>query len=110
MFGLGLYMPGHLAASHLNHAVLSPGAVANDAENRKTLKYRSLTPMYSFTPIAVETLGALGDEASHFFRDVGNRIAAVTKEPKSYQFLMQRLSVAVQRGSSWNCSVIVVIG
>ena len=93
--------PDTLAASHLNHVVLSPGGVADDAENRKSSKYRSLTDMYSFTPpIAVETLGALGNEASHFFRDVGNRIVSATKEPRSYQFLMQRLSVAVQRGNA----------
>jgi hypothetical protein len=92
--------PDTLAASHLNRAVVSPGAVANDAESRKTLKYRSLSPLYSFWPVAVETLGALGDEASALFRDIGQRIAIVTGEPRSYQFLMQRLSVAVQRGNA----------
>ena len=92
--------PDTLAASHLNRAVLGPGAVANDAESRKTLKYRSLAPTYTFTPVAVETLGPLGDEASSFFRNIGNRIATVTNEPRSYQFLMQRLSVAIQRGNS----------
>ena len=50
--------------------------------------------------MAVETLGALGEDASIFFRDLGHRIAAVTLEPRSYQFLMQRLSVAVQRGNA----------
>jgi hypothetical protein len=92
--------PDTLAASHLNHAVLRPGAVATDAENRKSAKYRSLAAFYSFTPIAVETLGALGDEASNFFSDLGHRIAAVTAEPRSLQFLLQRLSVAVQRGNA----------
>ena len=92
--------PDTLAASHLNRAVLSPGAVANEAEKRKTAKYQSLTALYRFTPIAVETLGALGDEATAFFRDLGHRISSVTAEPRSFQFLMQRLSVAVQRGNA----------
>ena len=92
--------PDTLAASHLNRAVLSPGAVANDAESRKSTKYRSLTALYSFTPVAVETLGALGEQAYAFFRDLGHRIAAVTTEPRSFQFLMQRLSVTVQRGNA----------
>ena len=56
--------------------------------------------MYRFTPIAVETLGALGEEASAFFRDLGRRITAVTAEPRSLQFLLQRLSVTVQRGNA----------
>lgn len=33
------------------------------------------------------------DEASAYFRDLGHRITAVTSEPRSLQFLLQRLSV-----------------
>jgi hypothetical protein len=50
--------------------------------------------------VAVESLGALGEEATAFFRDVGHRIAAVSSEPKSFEYLMQRLSVTVQRGNA----------
>ena len=71
--------------------------MANDAESRKSAKYRSLAVLYSFMPVAVETLGALGEEAYTLFRDLGHRIAAVTTEPRSFQYLMQRLSVTVQR-------------
>ena len=85
--------PDTLAASHLNRAVVSPGAVANDAEDRKSSKYRSLAACYSFKPVAVETPGALGEEASAIFQDLGRRITAVTAEPRSFQFLIQRLSV-----------------
>lgn len=92
--------PDTLAASHLNRAVMSPGAVANYAENRKSSKYSSLSANYCFVPVAVETLGAPGDEALAFFRDIGQRIAAATAEPRSFQFLMQRVSVAVQRGNA----------
>ena len=46
------------------------------------------------------TLGALGDEASAVFGDLGRRTASVTAEPRSSQFLMQRLSVALQRGNA----------
>ena len=56
--------------------------------------------MYHFVPIVVETLGALCEKASAFFCDLGNCIAAVTSEPRSCQFLLQRLSVAVQRGNA----------
>ena len=84
----------------MNHAVLSPGAVATDAESRKAVKYRSLASLYSFTPVAVETLGAIGQEAFAFFQDLGRRIFANTAEPRSFQFLMQRLSVTVQRGNA----------
>ena len=92
--------PDTLAASYLNRAVVSPGAVANDAEDRKSSKYRSLAGYYSFKPVAVETLGALGEEASAFFQDLGRRITAVTAETCSFQFLMQRLSVTLQRSNA----------
>jgi hypothetical protein len=92
--------PDTLAVSHLNRAVAGPSTVANDAESRKATKYMSLSARYIFTPVAVESLGALGDEALAFFRDVGRRITAVTAEPRSFQFLMQRLSVAIQYGNA----------
>ena len=63
--------PDTFAGSPLNRAVRSPSAVANDAEHRRTTKHSSLASLYRFTPIAVETLGALGDEASAFFVDLG---------------------------------------
>ena len=84
--------PDTLAASHLNRAVISPGLVANDAEDRKTAKYRTLAPLYNFMPIAVESLGALGDCAIDFFQKLGQRISVATGEPRSSQFLFQRLS------------------
>ena len=65
-----------------------------------SINYYCSTLLYRFTPIAVETLGDLGDEASAFFGDLGRRIASVTAEPRSSQFLMQRLSVALQRGNA----------
>lgn len=92
--------PDTLAPSHLARAVAGPSVVANDAEDRKHAKYACLSPQYIFTPVAVETLGALGDEATAFLRDVGRRIAAVTAEPRSTQFLLQRLSIAIQRGNA----------
>ena len=49
---------------------------------------------------SVETLGALGEEAATFFRDIGRRIAVATGEPRSTQFLFQRLSIAIQRGNA----------
>ena len=85
--------------------MLYSGAVANDAEGRKLTKYRSLVAMYSFVPVAVETNGAMGEEAAAFFHDIVRRIAAATNEPKSFHFLMQRLSLTVQRGNeAYSCS------
>jgi hypothetical protein len=68
-----------LAASFLNKAVLGQGFVANDADARKTSKYSALAANYTFTPIAVETLGALGSVASAFFSELERRLQYATR-------------------------------
>jgi len=73
---------------------------ANEAEEKKKSKYSSLPPLYDFTSIAVETLGAVGESALDFLQELGRCIASLTAEPRSFLFLMQRLSVAVQRGNA----------
>ena len=87
--------------------------MADDDESRKSLEYRSLAAVYRFVPVAVEMLGALEEEASAVFRDFDHRIAAVTSEPRSHQFLLQRLS----RCAAWqyrlraqNCSSVKQTG
>ena len=75
--------PDTLAASHLNRAVTGHGAVANDAEQHKRLKYEAISQTHCFVPVAVETLSALGQEASDFFKDLGGRITAVSNERRT---------------------------
>ena len=55
---------------------------------------------FTFVPIAVEIFGVLGDAANDFMYELGKRISAVSREPRSRTFLMQRLSVAIQRGNA----------
>jgi len=43
--------------------------------------------MFGVVPVAIEALGAIGDEALAFLRDLGERIASVLEESLSYQFL-----------------------
>ena len=79
----------HVSGITLNRAVLSATAVANDAEQRKTVKYRLKASSYRFTATAVKTLRTFGD--------LRRRIASVTAELRSSQFLVQRSSVTLQR-------------
>jgi hypothetical protein len=58
--------------------VLARGAVAIDAEQPKRTKYFPLAARRHFIPVAIETLGSLGDEAMQCIRDVGRRVAAAT--------------------------------
>jgi hypothetical protein len=92
--------PDTLAQSHLKVAVTGPGVVASEAEDKKKAKYSNLSATYCFVPIAVETLGSIGDDASNFFHQLGRRIAHVTGERRATEFLLQHLSVAIQRGNA----------
>jgi len=71
--------------------------VANDAESLKSSKYLPLSAQYRLVPIAVETLGAPGDDEAFAFSGLGTALRATAAEPRSFRFLMQRVSVAVQR-------------
>ena len=72
------------------------------AEDRKVDKYRDLPRSPLFCPLSIETMGAMGPRSLDLVREVGRRIAMETGEPRSTDFLLQRLSVAVQRG---NCAL-----
>ena len=50
--------------------------------------------------MAVETCGAFGPLSMQFNRELGHRLKLVTNEPRSLQFLIQRISVAIQRGNA----------
>jgi len=53
-----------------------------------------------FVPVAVETMDALGEEASDCIHDLCKRIEGVTRERWATEFLLQRFSVAIHRGNA----------
>ena len=57
-----------------------------------------------FSPLAIETMGAMGPKSMALLWEVGRRVAAESGEPRSTDYLLQRLSVAVQRG---NCASVL---
>ena len=89
-----------LAPSHRVLPARGAGAVADEAEHHKKLKYSNLDSTHLFTPVAIETLGAMGKEALSFLKELGRRILISTCEPQAYQLLLPRVAVAVQRGNA----------
>ena len=63
-------------------------------------KYSHLNSAHTFTPVAIETSGVFGAKTMRFVQELGQRLERVTGEVRSTNFLIQRLSVAVQRGNS----------
>jgi len=73
--------------------------VACEAEDKKRAKYANLAPSFCFVPVAVETIGALG-VGSVELHELGRRITESTGERRATEYLLQRLSVAIQRGNA----------
>ena len=59
-------------------------------------------------PIAIETSGAMEPRTGSFSKEMGHRLRQVTGEARALAYLLQHLSVAIQR---WNAaSVLGTIG
>ena len=92
--------PDTLAPSHSSLASREAGSVVQEAEYKKTQKYSHLSPAHFFVPITVETMGVFGPEARNFFRELARRIKSVTDDHMTHQYLVQRVSVIIQRGNA----------
>ena len=86
-----------LAVSHLPITSRQPGAAAENASDRKEVKYAELARAHIFMPVAFETLGPIGVKATDFLSELGRRISAVTHDLREVSYLFQRVSVAIQR-------------
>ena len=92
--------PDIYAPSYTSHATREAGAVAQRAEYQKISKYAHLNSSHHFIPMAVETLGMFGSKALSFIQDLSWHLRQVTGEPRSLEYLLQRISVAVQQGNA----------
>lgn len=97
--------PDTFAPSYRVQATQGPGLVAAAAEESELDAYKDLPHSHTFTPVAVETLGAIGPQSISFLKELGERIFIETGNHKSTKYLFQRISVAVQRR---NCKTIMM--
>ena len=92
--------PDSFAPSHLVSSASGAGVVAEQADQIKHSKYSTLQPKFHFVPVAIETSGVFGLEASIFLHDLSRRLRQATSEPKAFNHLLQRISVASQQANS----------
>src|SRR6476469_761626 len=93
-------IPDTLAPSHLPSTRALAGAAATQAATLKHHKYSSLSSSHIFIPISVETLGAWASESLKFVKELGIRVSAASGDRREPAFLLQRLSIAIQRGNA----------
>jgi hypothetical protein len=89
-----------LAPSRISSSSSVVGFAASMAENKKTSKYKTLTDNFVFYPVATETMGVWGDVAIKFIRKIGEKITFLTGEKRATSFLIQHISLAMQRGNA----------
>ena len=88
-----------MAPSYRSAAVSGTGSVAALAEAKKSSKYAHLSTS-SFFPVAIESLGALGPISHSFIKSLGQRICCYTGDELAGHYLLQWLSITVQRGNA----------
>ena len=92
--------PDTFAASHFARTSSPAGAAASHAAEAKIQKYESLSASHFFVPVAIETTGVWCEEGLNFIRELGRRTSLITSDPRETSFLLQKISVAVQRGNA----------
>ena len=92
--------PNTFAPSYLPSAASGVGAVAAAAEERKKRKQSHLDQCHLFVPFANENTGVFGPETMEFLWEMGHRLQLVSADHNSTTYLIQKLSVAVQRGNT----------
>jgi len=86
-----------LAQSYVHETSQTPGATAEAAAERKTNKHTSLAQSYLFVPVAAETMGAINKDGMDFLSELGRRITQSIDDHCESAFLLQRLSMLIQR-------------
>lgn len=89
-----------LAHSYINESSKKACSVADKAERYKHNHYILLKENHLFTPIAFESLGCMGPETRIFIKKLGSLMKKASGEPRSMDYLLQKLSIAIQRGNA----------
>ena len=89
-----------LAPSNVGLSAVGGGDAASRAERLKVEKYSELRDRIIFIPLGFETVGGWGTECKVFVNKLGSLVMEKTGEKRSKVFLVQRLSIAIQRGNA----------
>jgi len=58
------------------------------------------TGSWPTVPVAIETAGTWNNQAVELVKELGRRMTALTEDTRETTYLVQRLSVALQRGNA----------
>ena len=78
----------------------TPGAVASKAETEKRQKYSCLESEFWIVPAALKSTGVCGEAALALVKEIGRRITYRSGERRARSFIVQRISLEIQRGNA----------
>ena len=81
----------------LLHRATEQEVASKKATDNKTENYQELEKTHIFFPVAIETAGSWSQQAIALVQEIGRRISAINEDNRETTFLLQRLSVALQR-------------
>ena len=93
-------MADPLCTTYVKKASKESCSAANDRERKKVSKYLNLSDNYYFVPVGAETYGAFGAEGLKLLKKIGSKICKAAGEKRSTSFLLQSISMAIQRGNA----------
>ena len=89
-----------LCDSYVRKSAKKAGSAAEIREEHKSKHYKELANYYHFVPVCVETFGAWGSQGLKLVKEIGKLIQDVTYEKRSTFYLLQNISMAIQRGNA----------
>ena len=91
-------LPHPLTTTHLKN--FTPAETARVAEAQKNTKYEEFRRSYHFMPVAIETTGGYGPQATQLIKSISKSLIDKTGDVRAGTFFRQRISLGVQRGNA----------
>ena len=73
------------------------GGAAEETIPANAKKYANILLTHDFCAIACETMGPINESGLALLKELGRQITKVTGDPRESAFLLQRLSIIIQR-------------
>ena len=86
-----------VADSYLHLLATCADSVAEGKVSRKETEYAILDNSYTFIPLAFETYGPINDKGTTFLQELCRRLRTLSDDPRESAFLLQRISITLQR-------------
>ena len=94
---MGRHSTGHIRGFPPGPYISRRWSCGRTRSRTEDIQILGLAAHYDFVPVAVETMGSWSDNAILFIKSLGKRLTEATGDRQETFYLLQRISVAIQR-------------